>query len=121
MRSVAKLLAISIVAALFGGPKAEAGLIGAPMALKGAIQYIKFESPTLPPMAFTQFCLRYADECRPRKIVFRGGRLKLTSERWAELKEVNRQVNAGIRPEANLEGLAGEKWLLHPASGDCND
>ncbi len=37
------------------------------------------------------------------------------------MQEVNQRVNTAIRPEANLEGLRGEKWLLHPASGDCND
>jgi predicted transglutaminase-like cysteine proteinase len=100
---------------------AQAGLIGAPMALKGAIQAIKFEAPTLPPMAFTMFCLKYAGDCKPQRMVFRGGRLKLTAERWADLKEVNHAVNTHIRPEANLEGLAGEKWLINPPSGDCND
>ena len=40
--------------------------------------------------------------------------MKLTPERLAQLSEVNRLVNASIRPEPNLEGLAGEKWLLHP-------
>jgi predicted transglutaminase-like cysteine proteinase len=24
-------------------------------------------------------------------------------------------------PERNSEGLAGEKWLIGPSSGDCND
>jgi predicted transglutaminase-like cysteine proteinase len=87
----------------------------------GAIQYIKFDQPTLPPMAFTMFCLKYENECKPRRTVFRGGRVKLTPERVAQLQEVNQEVNASIRPQPNLEGLQGEKWLLHPASGDCND
>jgi predicted transglutaminase-like cysteine proteinase len=91
------------------------------MGLRGAIQYIKFEQPTLPPMAFTLFCLKYQNECKPHRMVFRGGRLKLTPERIAQLQEINHEVNSAIRPEPNLEGLAGEKWLLHPASGDCND
>jgi predicted transglutaminase-like cysteine proteinase len=113
---------VALAAAVFGMiPKAEAGLISAPMALRGIIHYIKFDGPTLPPMAFTQFCLRYAEECKPHRIAFRGGRLKMNAERWADLRAVNRDVNAAIRPEANLEGLAGEKWLLHPISGDCND
>lgn len=37
---------------------AKAALVGTPLALHGAIQYIKFDAPTLPPMAFTMFCLR---------------------------------------------------------------
>jgi predicted transglutaminase-like cysteine proteinase len=100
---------------------AQAGFVGAPMALKGAGQIIKLEARTLPPFAFTMFCLKYAGECKPQPMVFRGGKFKLTAERWADLKEVNQTVNASIRPEANLEGLAGEKWLINPVSGDCND
>ncbi len=122
MRGVAKILAVAAAIFTIGLQQgAKAGFVGTPMALRGAIQYIKFDAPTLPPMAFTMFCLKYAGECKPHRMVFRGGRLKLTAERWADLKEVNHSVNTGIRPQANLEGLAGEKWLLHPASGDCND
>lgn len=123
MRKVVKLLAVA--AALFAGGQhnAEAAFVSAPLGLRGAIQYIKFDQPTLAPMAFTIFCLKYKDECKPRpqQIVFRGGRLKLTAERMAQLQEVNQRVNIAIRPEPNLEGLRGEKWLLHPTSGDCND
>ena len=116
------LMAVVAATAAFGlVPKAEAGFVGSPMALRGALQYIRFDAPTLPPMAFTQFCMRYPDECKPRHIAFRGSRLRLNAERWADLSEVNRDVNAAIEPEANLEGLAGEKWLLNPARGDCND
>jgi predicted transglutaminase-like cysteine proteinase len=72
-------------------------------------------------MAFTQFCLRYADQCKPQPMVFRGGPVRLTAERWEDLRSVNKTVNAAIIPERNTEGLAGEKWLIGPASGDCND
>ena len=68
-------------------------------------------------MAFTQFCLRYADQCKPPQIVFRGGPVRLTEDRWADLKEVNQTVNASIVPEPNTEGLAGEKWLIKPPVG----
>ena len=42
-------------------------------------------------------------------------------ERWDDLRAVNKNVNAAIVPEHNSEGLAGEKWLIAPSSGDCND
>jgi predicted transglutaminase-like cysteine proteinase len=124
MRKLAKFLAAT--AAVLGTAtgvqqSAKAAFVGAPMNLRGAIQYIKFDQPMLPPMAFTMFCLKYENECKPRRMVFRGGRLKLTPERMTQLQDVNQQVNAAIRPEPNLEGLRGEKWLLHPTSGDCND
>lgn len=122
MRKLQNFFLVALAAMAYGMiPKAEAGLISAPMGLRGMIHYIKFDGPTLPPMAFTQFCLRYAEECKPHRIAFRGGRVRMNAERWADLRAVNRDVNAAIRPEANLEGLAGEKWLLHPVSGDCND
>jgi predicted transglutaminase-like cysteine proteinase len=122
MRRIAKFLAAAAATMVVGVlPQAQAGLIGGPLSLRGAVQHIKFDTPTLAPMAFTMFCMRYADECKPHRMVFRGGRLKLTVERWQELKDVNRSVNAAIKPEPNLAGLAGEKWLLHPARGDCND
>lgn len=90
-------------------------------ATRQGIQSIRFDVPTLAPMAFTQFCLKYANECRPERSPFRDGRLRLTDRRLAELASVNRSVNSSIRPERNEEGLAGEKWLLGPAFGDCND
>lgn len=99
---------------------AHAGLLGMPLGLQSAIQHIKLGAPTLPPMAYTQFCVRYQDQCRTR-LIFRGGPVKLTEERWADLREVNRVINRGIIPESNELGLAGEKWLINPASGDCND
>jgi predicted transglutaminase-like cysteine proteinase len=88
---------------------------------QGDVQFIRFELATLPPMAFTQFCVKYRNECKPQRIVFRGGRLKATEQRLAELDRINRTVNSSILPEPNKEGLAGEKWLLGPALGDCND
>jgi len=125
MRKIVKFLAAVAAIVVTAGvqQRAEAAFVGAPLGLRGAIQYIKFDQPTLAPMAFTLFCLKYKDECKPRpqQIVFRGGRLKLTAERLALMQEVNQQVNTAIRPEANMEGLRGEKWLLHPTSGDCND
>lgn len=122
MRRIAKFVAAAAAVFAIGGQQgASAGFVGAPMGLRGAIQYINFDRPTLSPMAFTMFCLKYENECKPRRMVFRGGRLKLTPERWAELRELNHEVNTAIRAQPNLERLAGEKWLLHPASGDCNE
>jgi predicted transglutaminase-like cysteine proteinase len=123
MRNISKtLVAAAVVMSIGVQQQAEASLLGAPQALRGVIQRIKFDAPTVAPMAFTMFCLKYTGECKPQhRMVFRGGRVKLTAERWAELNSVNRGVNAAIRPEHNAAGLAGEKWLIGPSSGDCND
>ena len=85
------------------------------------IQFIRFDQATLPPMAFTQFCLKYASDCKPQRLLFGGDRVELNKMRWAELENINRTVNSSIQPERNEDGLAGEKWLLGPVRGDCND
>jgi predicted transglutaminase-like cysteine proteinase len=120
MRRISTWAAMAVAGVLVGFQPANAGLLGMPMGLQSAIQHIKFDTPTLPPMAYTQFCLRYQDECRSRPM-FRGGPVKLTPERWADLKEVNQVVNREIIPERNELGLAGETWLINPGRGDCND
>jgi len=120
MRKISILAAMAVAGMVVGFQSANAGLLGMPMGLKSAIQRIRFEAPTLPPMAYSQFCVRYEDECRSRPM-FRGGSLRLTEERWADLKEVNQTVNQDIIPEHNELGLAGETWLIGPDRGDCND
>ncbi|MET4804751.1 transglutaminase-like cysteine peptidase [Bradyrhizobium sp. LB11.1] len=84
-------------------------------------RHVRFETPTLPPMAYTMFCLRYADECRARPM-FRGGLVRLTGERWAILKQINQTVNRSINPDVGAELSSGvEAWLINPDRGDCND
>jgi hypothetical protein len=80
MRTVAKALAVAAAIFTIGQHNgAKAAFVGTPLALRGAIQYIKFDAPTLPAMAFTMFCLKYTEECKPRRMVFRRGRPKLTA------------------------------------------
>ena len=102
---------------------AQAGFIGAPMNLRAQIDRIRFEAPTLAPMAHTIFCMQYPRECeRPRtRIKFRSSRIKLTPQRMQDLIAINARINSAIKPEHNNAGIAGEKWLIGPAVGDCND
>jgi predicted transglutaminase-like cysteine proteinase len=109
------LRVVTLVAATLSGACAIADA-----SARATVERISFEAPTLAPMAFTQFCLRYPGECRTRKI-FRGGPVRLSAARRSELARVNDTVNAGIVPEPNLQGLAGEVWLIGPDRGDCND
>jgi predicted transglutaminase-like cysteine proteinase len=120
MRKLSILLSMIAAILLVGFQIAEAGLLGMPMNLKAAYERIKFDTPTLAPMAYTQFCMRYEGECQKRTI-FRGGPISLTPDRLAELIEVNKSVNRSIVPERNELGLAGETWLIGPDRGDCND
>ncbi len=89
--------------------------------LMSPIERIQFNTPTLAPMAHTFFCLKYRDECKVHKIVFRGGAVRLTVKRWADLVRVNAAVNRAIVPQPNTQGLAAEKWLISPKSGECHD
>ena len=100
---------------------APAKLASVPNGLQPGIQFIRFDVPTLAPMAFTQFCLKYPGDCKPQRLLFGGDRIELDEMRRSELESINRTVNASIHPERNEEGLAGEKWLLGPPRGDCND
>jgi predicted transglutaminase-like cysteine proteinase len=96
-----------------------AGLASVPNGVQQGIQFIRFDLPTLAPMAFTRFCLQYPSECETQRLA--SDRIELNEMRWSELETINRTVNSSIRPERNEEGLAGEKWLLGPLRGDCND
>jgi predicted transglutaminase-like cysteine proteinase len=121
MRHSAKIAAAAtLLATIFFG-SAEAAFIGMPMNLGVQLERIRFETPTLAPMAHTRFCMDYPEECKTRKIVFRGGRVKLTPQRVQDLIAVNAHVNSTITPERNVSGIAGEKWIVGPAFGDCND
>ncbi|MGC1553078.1 MAG: transglutaminase-like cysteine peptidase [Bradyrhizobium sp.] len=100
---------------------ATASLASVPNALPQGFQFTRLDAPTLAPMAFTQFCLKYPDDCKSGRLSFEGDRIELNDMRRSELENVNRTVNSSIHPERNLDGLAGEKWLLSPVRGDCND
>ena len=122
MHKTFRLLLMAALSMSIVNQTAEAGFIGMPRALRSSVDRINFDAPTLPPLAYTAFCLRYQDECKGgQRVVFRGGRMQMDDQRWAELAAVNLKVNSAIRPERNEGGLASEKWLINPDRGDCND
>ncbi len=122
VRQAAKILAFTaaLLALLWHGPT-EAAFFGLPKALKPQLERIGLAEPTLAPMAHAVFCVRYPDDCEVKKIAFRPRPLQLTLERWSELVSVNAMINRTIIPERNDKGLAGEKWLVAPKSGDCSN
>lgn len=89
--------------------------------LKWQLERISFEDPTLAPLGHTFFCIHYPSKCAVHRMVFRGGRVKLTANRWKDLSEVNNSVNRSIIAERKTEGLVGERWTIGPARGDCKD
>lgn len=119
-RTFGSVIAVAVAAVVGGVQWASAGRVGVPAALPAAFRHIEFGRPTLPPFAYAVFCLVYETECRSRRS-FRGGPIRLTEERWADLQEVNRAVNLAIAPARNDLGLAGEEWTINPDRGDCND
>lgn len=85
------------------------------------ITRIEFSTAVLGPVSHTVFCLKYPDECKVHKVMFRGGAMTLTAKRWNELTRVNAAVNRAIIPHPNTGGLAAEKWLIAPKAGECHD
>jgi predicted transglutaminase-like cysteine proteinase len=120
-RRFAMLVLIAVAAATFSNRAAQAFTLGYSRGVNVALERISFANPTLAPFAHARHCVQYPDECRVRRMAFRGGKLALTEKRWTELTAVNAQVNRSIRPERNLLGVAGEEWLIAPKAGDCND
>jgi predicted transglutaminase-like cysteine proteinase len=99
----------------------QAAFFGYPKALKPELERLAVGIPSLAPMAHVVFCLKYKPDCEVKRMAFRGRPIELDAEKWGQLKTINISVNREIVPEPNLEGLAGEKWLISPKAGDCND
>ncbi|MET4042725.1 transglutaminase-like cysteine peptidase [Bradyrhizobium sp. RT6a] len=121
MQQTSGLVVATVVAVMIGGAQwARAALLTVPGVPQAALAHVELGRPTLPPFSYSVFCLRYEAECRPRRF-FRGGPIRLTKGRWAQLKAVNSAVNRAIAPQPNELGLAGEEWIVNPDRGDCND
>jgi predicted transglutaminase-like cysteine proteinase len=117
-RTSGAVIAVAVAVMLGGVQWASAEHV--PIPLQAMPGHIELGRPTLAPFAHTVFCLRYEAECRSSRL-FRGGPVRLTEERWAELQEINRGINMAIAPVRNELGLAGEEWIINPDRGDCND
>jgi predicted transglutaminase-like cysteine proteinase len=76
--------------------------------------------PSLAPMGYVRFCLRYVEDCKIHGNDFRRRTIALTGERWAELNRVNLQVNRDIIAQPDL-GMATQDWSVHPKMGACYD
>ena len=101
-------------------PAQARSLIARPRLAVG-VDRLSFDAPALAPMAFIRFCLHYADDCKITKPAFRPSPVALTPARRAELAQVNLEVNRAIEPQAEVNGVMGEEWLVSPRQGDCHD
>ena len=111
---------VASIALVWQGPS-QAAFFGYPKALKPELERLALGTPSLAPMAHVVFCLKYHSDCEVNHMAFRARPVELNAEKWDQLRMVNTAVNRAIRPEPNLEGLVGEKWLVSPKAGDCND
>ncbi len=122
MRRIGKILAAAtVVAAVFWASISEAAFFSFPRALKFQFAQIGLDTPVLPPIGHSRFCLRYPKDCEVHKIDFRRRNIALTPERWNELNAVNRKVNRDIIPEFSIASGTTEEWLISPQAGDCKD
>lgn len=120
-RTVGVVAGAVLFLALTCNEQAIAGFFSYPKALQLQVTRISFGAPMLAPMAHARFCVEYPADCAAHRTIFRGGALKLNERIFSDLTAVNTRVNRAIVPQANQDGLAGEKWLVSPAFGDCND
>ena len=121
-KKIGFVAALAVAAASLLTTNTNAAFQGMPKALlRSQSPRITLAMPTLPPIGHSLFCVQYQQECEVRRMVFRPTKFELTVERWNQLAEVNQAVNRRITPERNLLGLAGERWIISPVAGDCND
>jgi predicted transglutaminase-like cysteine proteinase len=112
-------VALAIVSSSYA---AQAAFFSFPRALNPSLDKIRFETPTLAPIAYTRFCLQYPDDCRTHTVIFRRPRpVVLTSARLKDLIEVNRDVNRAIAPQEDAGTLLDERWIVGPKAGACHD
>ena len=115
------LAAMSALAGILANGTANALSLGYSRGANAAVDRMQFDAPTLGPFAYARFCVQYPEDCKVHRMAFRGGRFALDDQRRKDLVTINAEVNRSIKPERNLEGVAGERWLISPRSGDCND
>jgi predicted transglutaminase-like cysteine proteinase len=115
---VQKLAAVLVVC--WAGNASAAGDAVSNFNSAGEHAFVPVYGEALPPVGYVDFCARHPDECKPL-----GGsqtKIKLSSERWRVLGEVNEFVNARIRPalDIDLHGVP-EYWTIPTDAGDCED
>lgn len=108
----------TIMAAMFAAASASvASASGEAPWAPAQVGFMSEGEPTLAPMAFVQFCLKYPSQCRASAEDDRRA-VDLTPANLAEIRSVNAAVNARIAPDP---AKGGDNWSLEARSGNCND
>jgi predicted transglutaminase-like cysteine proteinase len=89
------------------------------LAVPSAVTHVPADLPTLGPFAYARFCLRYPSDCTVHGTQARADGAE--PPQWADVLDVNAEVNRLIRPERKPGGVVEQQWLLSPKFGDCND
>lgn len=85
------------------------------------INRMTFDIPTLAPLGFVRFCLRYPHDCAAPTESVQAQVVSLTEVRKAELAIINRNVNRSIKPSDKVIASADDVWLVSPHEGKCTD
>jgi predicted transglutaminase-like cysteine proteinase len=115
------LALMTALAGVYSGNSANATGLGFSKGLSWGLERIQFLAPALGPFSHARFCVQYPEDCKVQGMAFGGGKLALTDRLWADLVEINAQVNRAIKPERNTGGVAAEMWLISPKAGACSD
>jgi predicted transglutaminase-like cysteine proteinase len=81
----------------------------------------QFYGDTLPPTGYVAFCEIHKSDCRPSGPF--ADRIQLTNRKFAELKNVDDQVNSTVVPMTDFEHYGKLDWWAYPVDnkGDCED
>jgi predicted transglutaminase-like cysteine proteinase len=85
------------------------------------LNHVSVSNVTQPPIGWTEFCAQQPNECAGATM--KVGEFVITPKRWNDLVQVNRLVNATIKPLTDFEhwGLV-EHWSYpDDGYGDCED
>ena len=76
---------------------------------------------TLPPVGFVTFCGHHPEACR-NGTGRSASLMRMTAQRWRQVHEVNRSVNASVAPVSDQD-LYGQNefWAYAADAGDCED
>ncbi|WP_237153476.1 transglutaminase-like cysteine peptidase [Oryzibacter oryziterrae] len=81
---------------------------------------MEIKGTTPPPIGYIQFCGVHPDDCRP--YVRPNQIVRLDTNSWTQLSQVNSGVNAAVMPATDMQiyGVI-ERWEYPKVAGDCED
>jgi predicted transglutaminase-like cysteine proteinase len=89
--------------------------------LRSTVELVARTKPAKPIQAWTQFCLEQPSECAVD--LSEPATINLTAQVWQTLTRINRQVNAAIKPQNDIDHWGVEdRWdFAEDGYGDCED